>query len=177
MKSLREFAAAVQFMTRIPVPAFRFEPGMVLGGAKFFPLIGAVVARVASPSSEAALAVAGIAWLPWRSWRIWSPSPAAFTKMGSLIPPTLSAGDGPERACWRSCTTAASAASARWPSIVAAGALGAAFHAADGALPFLPADCSRSVPLDHVAPGRLHGLGAQRRPGRQLAHKIPRRRP
>jgi len=44
MKTLREFAAAVQFMTRIPVPAFRFEPGMVLGGAKFYPLVGAVVA-------------------------------------------------------------------------------------------------------------------------------------
>ena len=41
MKTLRQLAAAVQFMTRIPMPAFRFEPEMVLGGAKFFPLIGA----------------------------------------------------------------------------------------------------------------------------------------
>jgi adenosylcobinamide-GDP ribazoletransferase len=67
VKSLREFAAAVQFMTRIPVPAFRFEPGMVLGGAKFFPLIGAVVAlggiaierglRSHLPQSVVALAV------------------------------------------------------------------------------------------------------------------------
>ena len=44
MKTLRQFAAAVQFMTRIPVPAFRFEPEMVLGGAKFYPLVGALVA-------------------------------------------------------------------------------------------------------------------------------------
>ena len=44
MKTFREFAAAVQFMTRIPVPAFDFEPDMVLRGAKFFPLIGAIVA-------------------------------------------------------------------------------------------------------------------------------------
>jgi len=44
MRTLREFVAAVQFMTRIPLPAFRFEPQMVLGGAKFYPLVGAVVA-------------------------------------------------------------------------------------------------------------------------------------
>ncbi len=44
MKTLRQLATAVQFMTRIPLPAFRFEPDMVLGGAKFFPLIGALVA-------------------------------------------------------------------------------------------------------------------------------------
>ena len=44
MKTLRELATAVQFMTRIPLPAFRFQPDMVLGGAKFFPLIGAVIA-------------------------------------------------------------------------------------------------------------------------------------
>ena len=44
MKLLREFAAALQFMTRIPVPAFRYEPEMVLGGAKFYPLVGALVA-------------------------------------------------------------------------------------------------------------------------------------
>ncbi len=31
-------------MTRIPVPAFRYEPGLVLGGAKFYPLVGALVA-------------------------------------------------------------------------------------------------------------------------------------
>lgn len=44
MKTLRQLATAVQFMTRIPLPAFRFEPDMVLGGAKFFPLIGALIA-------------------------------------------------------------------------------------------------------------------------------------
>jgi adenosylcobinamide-GDP ribazoletransferase len=44
VKTLREFGAAVQFMTRIPVPAFRYEPGLVLGGAKFYPLVGALVA-------------------------------------------------------------------------------------------------------------------------------------
>ena len=44
MRTLREFAAAMQFMTRFPVPAFRFEPEMVLAGAKFYPLVGAVVA-------------------------------------------------------------------------------------------------------------------------------------
>ena len=44
VKTLREFAAAVQFMTRIPMPAFRYEPDLVLGGAKFYPLVGALVA-------------------------------------------------------------------------------------------------------------------------------------
>jgi adenosylcobinamide-GDP ribazoletransferase len=44
MRTLREFAAAVQFMTRIPVPAFRYEPDLVLAGAKFYPLVGALVA-------------------------------------------------------------------------------------------------------------------------------------
>jgi len=44
VRTLREFAAALQFMTRLPVPAFRFEPEMVLGGAKFYPLVGAIVA-------------------------------------------------------------------------------------------------------------------------------------
>jgi adenosylcobinamide-GDP ribazoletransferase len=44
VRTLRQFAAAVQFMTRIPVPAFRFEPDMVLGGAKFYPLVGCLVA-------------------------------------------------------------------------------------------------------------------------------------
>lgn len=43
MRPLREFAAAVQFMTRIPVPAFQYEPELVLGGAKFYPLVGAIV--------------------------------------------------------------------------------------------------------------------------------------
>ncbi len=67
MRTLREFAAAVQFMTRIPVPAFRYEPELVLGGAKFYPLVGAVVAlggiaierllRSHLPASVTALAV------------------------------------------------------------------------------------------------------------------------
>jgi adenosylcobinamide-GDP ribazoletransferase len=64
---LREFAAAVQFMTRIPLPAFQYEPGLVLGGAKFYPLVGALVAlggigvervlRGHLPSTVTALAV------------------------------------------------------------------------------------------------------------------------
>ena len=44
VKILREFAAAVQFMTRIPVPAFRYEPGLLLSGAKFYPIVGGLVA-------------------------------------------------------------------------------------------------------------------------------------
>jgi len=44
VRTLREFAAAVQFTTRIPVPAYRYEPELVLNGAKFFPLVGALVA-------------------------------------------------------------------------------------------------------------------------------------
>jgi len=44
VKTLRQFAAAVQFMTRIPMPAFRYEPDLVLGGAKFYPIVGALVA-------------------------------------------------------------------------------------------------------------------------------------
>jgi adenosylcobinamide-GDP ribazoletransferase len=67
MRTLREFAAAVQFMTRIPVPAFEYEPGLVLGGAKFYPLVGALVAlgaigierglRLHLPAAVTALAV------------------------------------------------------------------------------------------------------------------------
>jgi adenosylcobinamide-GDP ribazoletransferase len=67
MRTLREFAAAVQFMTRIPVPAFRYEPELVLGGAKFYPLVGVLVAlggivieralRAHLPSTITALAV------------------------------------------------------------------------------------------------------------------------
>ncbi|MGC2111213.1 MAG: adenosylcobinamide-GDP ribazoletransferase [Candidatus Korobacteraceae bacterium] len=44
MRTVREFAAAVQFMTRIPMPAFRYEPELVLGGAKFYPIVGALIA-------------------------------------------------------------------------------------------------------------------------------------
>ena len=44
VRLLREFAAAVQFMTRIPVPAFRYEPELVLSSAKFYPIVGVVVA-------------------------------------------------------------------------------------------------------------------------------------
>ncbi len=36
VRTLREFAAAVQFMTRIPVPAFRYEPDLVLDAAQSF---------------------------------------------------------------------------------------------------------------------------------------------
>jgi adenosylcobinamide-GDP ribazoletransferase len=67
MRTLREFAAAVQFMTRIPVPAFRYEPELVLGGAKFYPMVGVLVAlggivierllRAHLPSTVTALAV------------------------------------------------------------------------------------------------------------------------
>ena len=53
MRLLREFAAAMQFMTRIPMPAFRYEPELVLSGAKFYPIVGAVVA----------LGAIGVEWL------------------------------------------------------------------------------------------------------------------
>jgi adenosylcobinamide-GDP ribazoletransferase len=44
MRTLRDFVAALQFLTRLPVPSPAYEPDMVLRGAKFFPLVGAVVA-------------------------------------------------------------------------------------------------------------------------------------
>jgi len=53
VRLLREFAAAMQFMTRIPMPAFRYEPELVLSGAKFYPIVGAVVA----------LGAIGVEWL------------------------------------------------------------------------------------------------------------------
>jgi adenosylcobinamide-GDP ribazoletransferase len=43
VRALRELLAAVQFLTRLPVPAYRFEPEMVTGAAKFYPLVGALV--------------------------------------------------------------------------------------------------------------------------------------
>jgi adenosylcobinamide-GDP ribazoletransferase len=44
VRFLRELLAAVQFLTRLPVPEYCFEPEMVMGAAKFFPLVGALVA-------------------------------------------------------------------------------------------------------------------------------------
>jgi adenosylcobinamide-GDP ribazoletransferase len=43
MRLLRELLAAVQFLTRFPVPAYRFEPRMILGSAKLYPIVGALV--------------------------------------------------------------------------------------------------------------------------------------
>jgi adenosylcobinamide-GDP ribazoletransferase len=43
VRLVRELLAAVQFLTRIPVPAYRFEPDMVIGSAKLFPIVGALV--------------------------------------------------------------------------------------------------------------------------------------
>ncbi|PSH03093.1 MAG: adenosylcobinamide-GDP ribazoletransferase [Acidobacteria bacterium] len=44
MRLLRELLAAVQFLTRLPVPSYRFEPDMVMGAAKLYPIVGALVA-------------------------------------------------------------------------------------------------------------------------------------
>jgi adenosylcobinamide-GDP ribazoletransferase len=44
MRWLREFLTALQFLTRIPVPSFRFEPDMIFTAAKFYPVVGVVVA-------------------------------------------------------------------------------------------------------------------------------------
>lgn len=43
MRPLRELLAGIQFLTRLPVPAYRFEPDMVMGAAKFYPIVGALV--------------------------------------------------------------------------------------------------------------------------------------
>ncbi len=43
MRALRELLAAIEFLTRLPVPAYRFEPEMVMGAAKFYPIVGALV--------------------------------------------------------------------------------------------------------------------------------------
>ena len=43
MRLLRELLAAVQFLTRFPVPSYKFEPVMVLGSAKLYPVVGALV--------------------------------------------------------------------------------------------------------------------------------------
>jgi len=43
MRLLRELLAAVQFLTRLPVPAYRFEPDMVVGSTKLYPIVGALV--------------------------------------------------------------------------------------------------------------------------------------
>jgi adenosylcobinamide-GDP ribazoletransferase len=40
---LRELLAAVQFLTRVPVPSYRFEPGMAMSSAKLYPIVGALV--------------------------------------------------------------------------------------------------------------------------------------
>jgi adenosylcobinamide-GDP ribazoletransferase len=43
VRLLRELLAAVQFLTRVPVPSSRFEPEMVITSAKLFPIVGALV--------------------------------------------------------------------------------------------------------------------------------------
>lgn len=43
MRLLRELLVAVQFLTRLPVPQFRFEAEMVMSSAKLFPVVGALV--------------------------------------------------------------------------------------------------------------------------------------
>jgi adenosylcobinamide-GDP ribazoletransferase len=40
----RELLTAVQFLTRIPVPRYAFAPEMIFAAAKFYPIVGAVVA-------------------------------------------------------------------------------------------------------------------------------------
>ena len=44
MRLGRELLTAVQFLTRIPVPSFAFEPEMIFTATKFYPVVGAVVA-------------------------------------------------------------------------------------------------------------------------------------
>ncbi len=53
MRLLRELLAAVQFLTRLPVPNYRFEPDMVMASAKLYPIVGALVG----------LGAAAIEWL------------------------------------------------------------------------------------------------------------------
>jgi adenosylcobinamide-GDP ribazoletransferase len=43
MRPLRELLAAVQFLTRLPVPAYRFEPELATGAVKFYPVAGALI--------------------------------------------------------------------------------------------------------------------------------------
>jgi len=43
MRFLRELLAAVQFLTCVPVPSYKFEPEMAAGAAKFYPIVGALV--------------------------------------------------------------------------------------------------------------------------------------
>src|SRR5208337_2549463 len=43
VRLLRELLAAVQFLTRLPVPNYRFEPDMVMASAKLYPIVGALV--------------------------------------------------------------------------------------------------------------------------------------
>lgn len=67
MRTIRELLAAVQFLTRLPVPPYKFEPDMVMGSAKLFPIVGALLGfgamainyllRPHLPASAIALAV------------------------------------------------------------------------------------------------------------------------
>jgi adenosylcobinamide-GDP ribazoletransferase len=43
MRVVRELLAAVQFLTRIPVPQFQYDPDLLVDAAKFYPLVGAGV--------------------------------------------------------------------------------------------------------------------------------------
>ncbi len=44
IRLVREFLAAVQFLSRIPVPSFAFEPDMIFTATKFYPVVGAIIA-------------------------------------------------------------------------------------------------------------------------------------
>jgi adenosylcobinamide-GDP ribazoletransferase len=67
LRPVREFFAAVQFLTRLPVPRFAFTPDLIFTSAKFYPVVGVVVAigaiiverllRGHLPASVAALVV------------------------------------------------------------------------------------------------------------------------
>ncbi len=174
MKTLRQFAAAVQFMTRIPMPAFRYEPDLVLGGAKFYPIVGALVA----------LGAIGIVEL------LRGHLPVAVTALIVLAYLVIITGGFHEDGL----ADTADALGGGWTrermleimhdsrigsfgtlaiclSLLARWSLLAAMPIARLALVSAGGKCL--VPLDDVAVGRVHGFGAQRWPGSTIRAQDP----
>lgn len=73
MHELRLMAVALQFLTRVPVPArVGFEPAWLHASARHFPLVGAVVG-----------AVAAMTW--WATAQVWTPPVAAGLAMAATL--------------------------------------------------------------------------------------------
>jgi adenosylcobinamide-GDP ribazoletransferase len=92
MQQLRLFFIALQFFTRLPIPAWvGFEASWLQHASRYFPLVGCVVAAIAAAVYYAAALVlpAPVAAVLSTAASIYRPAPS--TKTASPIPAMASA--------------------------------------------------------------------------------------